>query len=117
MTLSQSIAHSIVDKGVAVTRVTEVLQKYNLLSLLPEIRKSVTKLMSREQESGSVYIETPFPLSQDALSTIKEISNSSEAPHTVVINKNILAGFTARYKNTLYDGSAERIIKQLTTNN
>ena len=44
---------------------------------------------------------------------VKNIIGNTSSPHEVTINKNILAGFKARYKGKLYDGSAERIMRQL----
>lgn len=67
----------------------------------------------RSNTENTIMIETPFPLSDDAVKKIRNIVGSPTEAHAVVINKNILAGFKARFKGKLYDGSAERIIKQL----
>ncbi len=113
MTLSRSIAELIVKKGVQVEDVEKTLRTYNLLSLLPSIKKEVEQCMRAEQETNVIAVESPFPLDHAALGRVKRIVGNDLAPHTVTINKDVLAGFKARYKGTLYDGSAERIIKQL----
>jgi F0F1-type ATP synthase delta subunit len=59
-------------------------------------------------------IEAPFALSDDAIRKVKRIVGNDMADHEVTINKKVLSGFKARFRGTLYDGSAERIIKQLT---
>lgn len=116
MTLSRSIAELMVKKGVQVEDVEKTLRTYNLLSLLPSIKKEVGQLMRAEQETNAIAIESPFPLDSTALGRIKRIVGNDLAPHTVTINKDVLAGFKARYKGTLYDGSAEKLLRQLIGN-
>ena len=65
-------------------------------------------------KNDSIIIESPFPLSDDSIKKIKRIVGNDIAEHEVMINPQVLAGFKARFRGTLYDGSAERIIKQLT---
>lgn len=113
MTLSRTIASLIVHKNLKVEDTVEILRTYNLLSLLPEIKESVKQMTERQGEENSISIETPFSLGAEALSKIQHMIGGSQAPVRVIINKNILAGFKARYKGKLYDGSAERIIQEL----
>lgn len=113
MTLSRNIANLIVYKGVQIDDVVESLRAYNLLSLLPSIKREAEQLISVNQKSDAIAIETPFPLDEHALARIKRITGNDLAPSTITVNKDILAGFKARYRGMLYDGSAERIIKQL----
>ena len=119
MSLSRNIANIIVQKGVKVADVEETLRSYKLLSLLPSIKKAVVEMYREKDSKESIVIESPFPLDDIALSRIKRIVGNDLAPHTFTINKNLLAGFKARYKGKLYDGSAQRIIKRFTsaTNN
>ena len=113
MTLSRNIADMIVRKGVKIADVEEALRSYKLLSLLPSIKKAVEQMYREEGSKESIAIESPFPLDEKALSRIRRIAGNDLAPHTFTINKNLLAGFKARYRGTLYDGSAERIIRKL----
>ena len=64
--------------------------------------------------NDTIRIESPFPLSVPALETIQKMIGVIGVETKVTINKSILAGFKARYKGILYDGSAERIIKEIT---
>ena len=114
MTLSRKLAKLIVEKNVKIEDVIKTLQTYNLLSLLPSVKNAVTKLAKDESARDTVHIETPFELSPETVAHIKRIVGNDLAPHEVVINKTLLAGFKARFKGKLYDGSAERIINQLT---
>lgn len=115
MTLSRKLANLIVTKNVSVDIVIGMLQEYKMLGLLPLIKKSVEEIAQGESVRDSVMIESPFLLSDESIQTIKKIARGVSAHHTVTINKELLAGFKARYKEILYDGSAERIIKNFIT--
>lgn len=113
MTLSRKLAKLLVEKNISVSDVTNTLAQYKLLGLLPAIVDRVSEIASYKKAGNSIAIESPFSLSNEAISHIKQITGNSEANHEVTINKNILAGFKARFKGKLYDGSAERIMRQL----
>jgi F0F1-type ATP synthase delta subunit len=114
MTLSRKIAELIVRKNLSIGDVVEKLQEYGLVPLLPSIREAVLKMTHDKGSEETIRIESPFPLDAVALARIKRIVGNDLANTEVTINKNILAGFKARFKGKLYDGSAERIIRQLT---
>lgn len=103
-----------IEKNVSVDEITEMLHKYHLLGLLPAIKKTVEGMSLRTKAKDTLAIESPFPLSEESVVHIKKMLGESSIPHEITINKNILAGFKARWKGKLYDGSAERIIRQLT---
>lgn len=114
MTLSRKLAMVMIEKNVSVDVVTETLRKYNLLGLLPSVLSTVMQILSHRSARDLVTIESPFPLSENSIVHIKKIMGVETQKHEVTINKSILAGFKARWKGVLYDGSAERIIRQLT---
>ena len=114
MTLSRKLAQLIVEKNISVEDVASMLTKYNLIGLLYPVKENVEEMLSHSKRGDTLSIESPFPLSDDAVNRIKHMTGTEKALHEITINKNILAGFKARFKGKLYDGSAERIIKQLT---
>ncbi len=114
MTLSRTIAELIVKKKVKVEHIEEVLRSYKMLALLPNILVAVKKITQDVGKENAIHIESPFELDKEALAQIKRIIGNDMAETEVTINKDILAGFKARFKGKLYDGSAERIIRQLT---
>lgn len=114
MSLSRNIAQLLTGERTTPSLVIDVLTKYKMLSLLPSIRQALVQMSSRVNTNDTIMIETPFALTEESVKKIKRIVGNDIASHEVVINKKILAGFKARYRGTLYDGSAERIIKQLT---
>jgi F0F1-type ATP synthase delta subunit len=115
MTLSRKLATLILEKNISVSDITEMLTKYKLTSLLPTILREVKQMNKGESKKDMILIESPFELGEKAIAHIKKIIGG-EAPHEVTINKNLLAGWKARSNGMLYDGSAERIIKQLVVN-
>lgn len=116
MTLSRKLAKLILEKSVSVEDVVVTLTTYNLLGLLPAILDRVVEISSYKKADGIITIESPFMLSDEAVSHIKKITGNNNVNHEVTINKKILAGFKARFKGILYDGSAGRIVKQLIAN-
>lgn len=114
MTLSRKLATLIIEKNVTVEDVSVILTKYNLLGLLPSILVNVEEIASHTKKGDTLAIESPFPLADEAVARIKDMTGNKESSHEITINKNLLAGFRARFKGKLYDGSAERIIRQLT---
>lgn len=114
MTLSYKLAKLMIEKNLSADEVVETLRKYKLLGLLPTIRDIAVQMSSLKSAGDTITIEAPFALSEEAIMHIKKMTGNVTVKHEVTINKNILAGFRARWKGKLYDGSAERIIKQLT---
>lgn len=117
MTLSRKLAHIIVSKEIPIDTVIILLTKYKMLGLLPSLKKSLLELSLRSENRNTIMIESPFALSLESIHKIKKIAGNDLAPHDVTINKNLLAGFKARYKEILYDGSAERMLKTFINNN
>lgn len=115
MPLSRTLASYLFKGKASVEEVSQLLAKYKLLSLLPQVKKMLVQMSEHAHTVDAMIIESPFTLQEDALNHIKVLAGNSAAPHEVIINKNILAGFKVKYKGLLYDGSAERIIRQITT--
>ncbi len=113
MPLSRTLALYIMNGKASVNDVIELLAKYKLLTLLPSIKHALVQISSGVHKESTIMIESPFILSSTAVEKIKGMVGDIGAPYEVVINKNILAGFKAKFKGIMYDGSAERIIKQL----
>lgn len=114
MSLSRSIATSVVRNNIQAQVLLETLRQYNLLSLLPSIKEEIAKLQEKSAEQNTIRVESPFPLNEKALARIKRIVGNDLADAEVAINKEILSGFKARFKGKLYDASGERIINKLT---
>lgn len=114
MPLSRKLAIYILEGKASIDDVVSLLTKYELLTLLPCIKQAVHQMSSGMQMKETVMIESPFELSEVSIQKIKGIIGEKDAPHSLIINKQILAGFKAKFKGMMYDGSAERIIRQIT---
>ena len=115
MPLSRTFATYLFEGKSTVDDVVFLLSKYKLLALLPQVKKMLVQISHSAHKKDAMISETPFVLGEEALIHIKTIAGNSKVLHEVIINKHILAGFKAKYKGLLYDGSAERIIRQITT--
>jgi F0F1-type ATP synthase delta subunit len=114
MSLSRTIATYLETSNANLSELEGILIKHKLQSLLPEILRFLLRRQKIRQEKETVVIESPFPLSEDSVSAIKQLVKGKDVDHRVLINRDLLAGFKAKYKDVAYDGSAERIIKQFT---
>ena len=73
MTLSRQIATTVVTKGVQIDDLVEALRKYDLLALLPSIKKDIEKLAKEGEKKEIIAIESPFPLDARAIAAVKRI--------------------------------------------
>jgi F0F1-type ATP synthase delta subunit len=112
MPLSYQLAKLLLLEKTTLPDVVTILTKYKMLALLPSIHKALSNLSKNKGIYTTIMIETPYTLSLDSVDIIKAMVGNKNAPHTITLNKDVLAGFRARFEGTLYDGSAERIIKQ-----
>ncbi len=114
MSLSRKLAMLIIEERTTLREVVSLLSKYKMLSLLPSIKQALMQVALQVGKKDSIQIESPFPLSDESIQKIKGIVGDKTAEHEVILSTHVLAGFKARWRGMIYDGSAERIIKQLT---
>lgn len=112
MSLSLSIAKHLEKSPTSVGTLYEVLSKYKLVALLPEITRILKRKQKIEEGEEMVQIESPFPLSKESIDSIKTLVDAKSKEHSIKITPELLAGFKAKYRKKMYDASAERIIKQ-----
>ena len=117
MSLSRSLAGQIIKDESSLPKIIELLTKYKMLPLLPSVKQAYIQMSAVSNSNDVIMIESPFVVTDDSVKRIKRIVGNDMAEHRVAINKDLLAGFRARFKGVLYDGSAERIIKQFTIGN
>jgi F0F1-type ATP synthase delta subunit len=116
MPLSRKLAKLLIEKNIAIADMVEALRSYNLLSLLPGILISLKQLARGAHTYDTLLIESPFEMSETSVKHIKRLVGNDLAAHEVSVNPHLLAGFKARFKGMLYDGSAERVIKEFIRN-
>jgi F0F1-type ATP synthase delta subunit len=115
MTLSRKLAYHLLKHEESFPHVIDLLTRYSMLALLPSVKRDLEILKQDNDRYDTMNIESPFPISDDSLKRIKRIVGNDMATHVVSLNKNLLAGFRVQFRGMVYDGSAERIIKQFTS--
>ena len=93
MTLSRTIAQTIVKKNMHIDTLVEVLESYNLLQLLPSIKKELLHYEAHLRDENALVIETPFLLTQKSLDSIHEIIGAKSDTATITFVEDLLAGF------------------------
>jgi F0F1-type ATP synthase delta subunit len=116
MSLSRNLANVIFKKDPNIDDVIMLLEKYKLLSVLPSLLGTLRYLRDADIKETELRIESPFPIDDMAQSSIKRMLGNTDAKYTVVINKELLAGFKVRFNGTLYDASAQRMIQRFLMN-
>lgn len=114
MTLSHKLARLVVEKNIPVSLLVSSLSSYKRSSLLYPIKRHLESIAKEQSSKETLFVETPFDLSNEALLTIARLTKAEDKEHQITLNKSLLAGFKARYRGKLYDGSAQRIIRKLT---
>jgi F0F1-type ATP synthase delta subunit len=114
MPLSRTLALYMAHGKASLDDVIVLLTKYKLLNLLPSVKKALIQISSDVHKKDTILVESPFALSPHSVEKIKGIVGDTKAPLEVIINKKILAGFKAKFQGMMYDGSAERIVRQIT---
>lgn len=108
--LAKAFAQLLIQEKISVENIERALLRFHLLSLLPSILAELKQYQKERIEKETVYIESPFPLTDENKESItKMLQVENKAVHTKE-NKALLAGFRAHYKETMIDSSMQRII-------
>jgi F0F1-type ATP synthase delta subunit len=93
----------------------KILEKYNKEKLLLPVLKKLQYKFTQDSNSEQIVIETPFVLSEAATQSISSrITGEAKSTKVKQIEKpELLAGFRAIHKGTLYDASARKYINEL----
>jgi len=92
----------------------EFVQKYNLQNQLPMILQHIAEASAEEKKENTLFIHTPFHIDERLESSIKKISSVSEqTPIKKEIQKDLLGGFVAYWRDQKIDGSVANTLRQL----
>ena len=108
--LAKAFSTLLIEDKTTVDHVENALRRFHLLSLLPSILDELKHHQKEITTAETVYIESPFSITDENKDTIKALLQAKEKDHHFTLNKNLLAGFRARYKGTMVDSSMERIL-------
>jgi F0F1-type ATP synthase delta subunit len=94
--------------------VKDVLIQNKQESLYGSFLKNLQKLVEKQNQYETFFIESPFPLSAEMQNTvIRSVTDESVSSVLHKENKDLLLGFRALYKGTIFDGSAKKYITNL----
>ena len=90
------------------------LEKKNLLSFLPQIKRYLLQKQKSLEHFNTLYIRSRFSLSQEEREEIIRIVGAPKnVPVEFIQDENIIGGFQVIYKEKIYDGSLFYKINQL----
>lgn len=108
--LSDAFAHLLIEKKITVSKLEKLLSKYHLSTLLPSILISLKRLEAKQKEHEVVHVSSPFPLSEKTIESIKKELHAPHAEHAVHINKELVAGYVASYKEKKINKSVRLVL-------
>ncbi len=112
---SKALSLLLVSEKISVSEMLTFLEAKKLLSLLPEIMRELKLRKDELRNEKLLTLETPFPLSDESVDTIKELLTIKEDCEVKQKERrDLLSGFRATYKHQSYDASARKLINQLT---
>ena len=88
-----------------------ILEKNNLLSLLPNIIKKLNRLNNWEEKQSSLIIITPFEMDNISLDLIEKIFSKKASQQ--IIQKDLIAGFVANDDKNILDMSLNKLLLKL----
>lgn len=80
---------------------------------MPSVLYHFEKIIEQEKEKKGIQIEVPHEVSAQTIKDIKEFLQIENLEETIKINKNLLAGFRARYQGKMYDSSLKTGLDKL----
>lgn len=90
------------------------VKKYGLQSRLPQILSYIQKEAEVERVKNTLQIESSFELSEESINRVASFVSAPKDAHIkVVINKKLLGGFLAYWKDKKVDGTLENTVRKL----
>jgi F0F1-type ATP synthase delta subunit len=115
--IAQSLRRSIEKSGNSTASIQELertLTKWGKKELVLPVLRKLQFYFESQRSSNQIRIEAPFVLSQESLDNIAiKITGTNDTEITQIHKSELLAGFRAVHKGTLYDASAQRYINEL----
>src|SRR3989338_6461886 len=104
--IARALVSMVEDDGKKPDKVAEdfflFAEKYNLKSLIKSVLFRIESLREKDEEKNKIAITLAIKSDEKSLEDIKKTIGSEGGEAEVVIDKEILGGFTAKYKNMLH---------------
>lgn len=91
----------------------EFMKKTKLTAQIPAVLYHLEKINEIEKEKKGINIEVAHEIKPHTINEIKKFLKAEHTAETVKINKNIIAGFTAKFQGKFYDISIASGLKKL----
>ena len=92
----------------------EYLEKKSFLGLLPQIKGHIQRQSKALSQIQTLTIVSKHTLSKSEISEIISLVDADvDVDVELVLDKNIIGGFSATYNGNIYDGSLQNQIDQL----
>ncbi len=94
----------------------DFMKNTKLSAQIPAVLYHLEKIEKEAKEKKGVSIESAHELKGDTVKEIKNYLKAGEVDQTLKINKNLVAGFTAKWQGKFYDMSFATGLKKLEEN-
>lgn len=91
----------------------DFIEKRNLKAQLPSVLYHLEKIIELDREKKGIQIETAHEIKQDTIKHIKTFLKAEDLPEVIKIKKELIGGFRAKWKGTIYDSSILTGLKKL----
>lgn len=100
----------------AINKFFDFIQEKNFSGFLPQIKKHIERQGCISAQEKNLIISTKYELSKEEIEEVKKLVGAEkDSVVEVIIDKNIIGGFSATYKGNIYDGSLRNKISQMKT--
>jgi len=91
----------------------DFIEKRNLKAQLPSVLYHLEKIIELDKEKKGIQIEIAHEIKNDTVKNIKSFLKAEDLPEVIKIKKELIAGFRAKWKGTIYDASIMMGLKKL----
>ncbi|MFH1608423.1 MAG: F0F1 ATP synthase subunit delta [Patescibacteria group bacterium] len=91
----------------------DFIEKRNLTAQLPSVIYHLERMIELDKEKKGIQIEIAHEISNETTKNIKTFLKAEDLPEVIKIKKELIAGFRAKWKGTIYDASIKNSLKKL----
>lgn len=91
----------------------EFIDDKNLNAQIPSVLYHLEKIVSLDKTKKEIQIEVAHEIKEDTIKNIKQSLKAENLKENVVIKKELIGGFRAKYDGMIYDSSIMTGIKKL----
>jgi F0F1-type ATP synthase delta subunit len=91
----------------------DFIKNRNLQAQLPSVLYHLEKIIEFDKEKKGIQIETAHEIKNDTVKQIKSFLKAEDLPEVIKIEKELIAGFRAKWKGMIYDASIITSLKKL----